>query len=457
LVRTLDLIALAGALSALCLLALRRHPGMSRDMLVFLIPLLLLTAVHALANTLASIAGLAALRRVEDHVEFLMPLLWFAFLYAYLQDRAHRSLRESEARHRLTMDAMVEPVHVVDRDMRIVLLNSACAEWNRTLGLPSDAVGRPLAEMYPFLSERVFEEYRRVIETREPLTTQEETVIGGRTIVTETHKVPVVSEGEVTRVVTVVRDITEHVLGEKELRQYADRLEQMTRELERSNQDLEDFTHTVSHDLQEPLRKIHTFGQFMLEDFGEDMPEQAREHLSRMLDAAARMKGFIRHLLDLARVGRGGNLVPVEPRKVVEDALDLLSQTVRQCGATVVVAEQMPRVRADPVQLGQVFQNVLGNALKFRSQERAPRIEVAATGDDAWATFSISDNGIGIEEGHLDRIFGIFQRVHPPGRYEGAGVGLALCEKIVRRHGGRIWAESRLGQGTTIHFTLPLS
>ena len=173
-----------------------------------------------------------------------MPLLWFAFFYAYLQDRAHRSLRESEARYRLTINAMVEPIHVVDRDMRIVLLNSACAEWNRTLGLPSDAVGRPLAEMCPFLPERVFEEYRRVIETREPLTTQEETVIGGRIIVTETHKVPVVSEGEVTRVVTVVRDITEHVLGERQLRQYADRLEQMARELERSNRDLEDFTHT---------------------------------------------------------------------------------------------------------------------------------------------------------------------------------------------------------------------
>ncbi len=225
--------------------------------------------------------------------------------------------------------------------------------------------------------------------------------------------------------------------------------------MERSNRDLQEFTYTVSHDLQEPLRKIHTFGQFLVEDCGEHIPEEGRQHLRRMQEATVRMKNLIQHLLTLARVGtRGGELVPVDSRRVLDGVLDTLQEHVKESGAEVSVEGEFPTVMADAVQLGQVFQNLIGNALKFRSPERVPRVTIRADVEGDHATFSVSDNGIGIEERFLERIFGVFQRLHAREQYEGAGVGLALCEKIVRRHGGEIRVESTLGEGTTFHVTL---
>lgn len=253
------------------------------------------------------------------------------------------------------------------------------------------------------------------------------------------------------------REITERKRAEEQVERYAERLEALNAELERSNRDLHEFTYTVSHDLQEPLRKINAFGQFLMEDCGDQVSEQGREHLKRMQDAALRMKELIQHLLALARVGtRGGEPVPVETAQVIEEVLDTLSQQVRDCNAEVVVQEGLPAVHGDVVQLGQVFQNLIANALKFGSPERTPRVTISARVQGNEATFSVADNGIGIEERHLERVFGIFQRLHSPEQYEGAGVGLALCAKIIQRHGGRIWAESEVGKGTTFRFALSL-
>ena len=244
--------------------------------------------------------------------------------------------------------------------------------------------------------------------------------------------------------------------AQREIQGYAERLKSVNEELARSNRDLEEFTYTVSHDLQEPLRKVHAFAQFLVEDCGEHIPPQGREHLRRMQNAAVRMKDLIQHLLRLARVGsRGGKIVPVDPRESLDKVLDTLSEQVRECGAEIDVEDGLPVVVADAVQLGQVFQNLIGNALKFCSPERAPKVTVTAEVEGERATFSVSDNGIGVEERFLEKIFGLFQRLHPREQYEGAGVGLALCERIIRRHGGRMWAESEVGKGTTFRFTLP--
>jgi light-regulated signal transduction histidine kinase (bacteriophytochrome) len=251
-------------------------------------------------------------------------------------------------------------------------------------------------------------------------------------------------------------DITERKRAEQELEESAEALVKVNAELERSNRDLEEFTHTVSHDLQEPLRKIHTFGQFLVEDLGEQLPESAREHLRRMQEAAVRMQGLIQHLLGLARVGsRGRKPGEVAPRMVIDKVLDTLSERVRESGAEISVAADLPWVMADPVQLEQVFQNLLSNALKFRSPDRVPKMAITAAAEGEQVRFAVSDNGIGIDARFLERIFGIFQRLYAREQYEGAGVGLALCAKIVRRHGGRIWVESEVGRGSTFHFTLP--
>jgi PAS domain S-box-containing protein len=257
---------------------------------------------------------------------------------------------------------------------------------------------------------------------------------------------------------TVITDITERKQAEEQAHQYAQRLEWLNAELARSNKDLQEFTYTVSHDLQEPLRKIHTFGQFLIEDCGDQVPPQGREHLKRMQDAALRMKHLIQHLMALSRVDtQGGELLPVSPHEIIKDAVETLSERVSECQATVLVQPEMPTVMADPVQLGQVFQNLIGNALKFREPGRPPRVDIGARVQDGQATFHVADNGIGIEERFLEKIFGVFQRLHPRDKYEGDGVGLALCEKIVRRHGGKIWAESKVGDGTAFYFTVPIA
>ncbi len=243
---------------------------------------------------------------------------------------------------------------------------------------------------------------------------------------------------------------------EEERAKYAQLLEGFNAELGRSNRDLQDFTYAVSHDLQEPLRKVHTFGQFLVEDCGDEVSEKGRDHIRRMQDATLRMKELINHLLELSRVGtRGGELVPVNSRKVVESAIENLSERIRECDAEVGVDDNLPMVMTDRVQLAQVFQNLIGNALKFRSPDRPPRVKISARVEDEVATFSVEDDGIGVEERFLEKIFAVFQRLHPRDEYEGVGVGLALCRKIIRRHRGRIWAESEVGKGTTIRFTLP--
>jgi PAS domain S-box-containing protein len=254
------------------------------------------------------------------------------------------------------------------------------------------------------------------------------------------------------------RNVTEREEARRQLQQYAEQLRELNQELERSNRDLEEFTYTVSHDLQEPLRKVQTFAQFLLEDLGEEASEQARDHVDRVQGAVARMRELIQHLLALARVGsHGAEMVPVESGRVLAEVLETMAGSIGECGARVVVRPPLPVVRADPVQLGQVLQNLIGNALKFRTPGERPRVEVWATIDGREACFSVADSGIGIEERFLDRIFGPFQRLHPRDRYGGAGVGLALCDKIVRRHAGRIWAESEPGHGSVFHFTVPLA
>ena len=168
-----------------------------------------------------------------------------------------------------------------------------------------------------------------------------------------------------------------------------------------------------------------------------------------------KMKGLIQDLLKLSRVSTDDIVSSVvNTNEIVNSALDDLSVAIEECDANVVV-NQMPSVSGQNTQLTQLFENIIGNALKYRSDERKPRIEVSATQQNGRVTFSIADNGIGIEERFLEKIFGVFQRLHSnTSSYDGTGIGLALCKKIVKRHGGRIWVTSVIGQGTTFHFTL---
>jgi len=251
-------------------------------------------------------------------------------------------------------------------------------------------------------------------------------------------------------------DITENKRAREDLQRHAHDLAALNTELERSNRDLEEFTYAVSHDLQEPLRKVDAFSQFLVEDCGDELSGTGKDYLNRMHGAVARMKKLIRHLLNLSRIGtRGGSLRAVDMRVLMNEVVDTLSDRARECGGEIVVAEDIPTVMADPVQMGRVLQNLIGNALKFRAPDRPPRVEVSASTRNGHVVFAISDNGIGIKAAARDKIFTVFSRLHTREEYDGDGVGLALCAKIVRRHGGKIWVESEVGKGSVFHFTLP--
>ncbi|MEO8906353.1 MAG: ATP-binding protein [Polyangiaceae bacterium] len=225
-------------------------------------------------------------------------------------------------------------------------------------------------------------------------------------------------------------------------------------DLQRSNHDLEQFAHVASHDLQEPLRGVAGCAQILERRYRGQLDAEADELIRHVVEGASRMQRLILDLLDYSRVGtRGTQFALVESAVALEKALRNLKTASDECGAQVS-ADPLPPVRADPVQLTQLFQNLVGNALKYRGTER-PAVHVGFRRQGSNYEFSVADNGIGIEPQYFERIFLIFQRLHTRIEYPGTGIGLALCKKIVERHGGKIWLESAPARGTIFRFTIP--
>jgi PAS domain S-box-containing protein len=242
--------------------------------------------------------------------------------------------------------------------------------------------------------------------------------------------------------------------AEAGLREAHEELSRRAQDLARSNAELQQFAYVASHDLQEPLRMISSYTQLLMRRYGTLFDQDAKEFMGFIVDGAARMKQLIEDLLAYSRVGtRGHDLEPTDAQAAFDQALANLRASIDTTGATVT-HDALPTVRADASQLVQLFQNLVGNALKFRSAD-APRVHVDAQERDAEWIFSVRDNGIGIDPQYFERIFVIFQRLHSKAEYPGTGIGLAICKKIVDRHGGRIWVESQPGQGSTFYCTLP--
>ena len=229
-------------------------------------------------------------------------------------------------------------------------------------------------------------------------------------------------------------------------------------ELKRSNAELEQFAYVASHDLQEPLRMVASYTQLLSRRYDSKFDKDAREFMSYIVDGATRMKQLIEDLLAYSRVGtKGQEFKPVSLEVPLRRALFNLRAGIEEAGAAVTY-DPLPAVTGDETQLGQLLQNLIGNALKFRSNS-VPRIHVGVTESPLEWTVEVRDNGIGIEPQYYERIFMVFQRLHNKGEYPGTGIGLAICKKVVERHGGRIWVESRTAQdasqGSSFYFTLP--
>jgi signal transduction histidine kinase len=269
------------------------------------------------------------------------------------------------------------------------------------------------------------------------------------------HDVAQTGPREIRGLATDVNSMRLRILQELSAVQEANEsLAEHAAELQRSNAELEQFAYVASHDLQEPLRKVTSFCQLLQRRYAGQLDERADQYIEFAVDGAKRMQVLINDLLAFSRVGRAGSdLSLVDCDAALDRAKANLATQIEQAGA-VIDAPPLPTVRAHLTLLSVVFQNLLGNALKFRG-DQPPHIVVTAERDGAVWAFSVSDNGIGIEPQYADRVFVIFQRLHDKAAYPGTGIGLAMCRKIIEYFGGRIWLDTEVADGTTFRFTLP--
>lgn len=276
----------------------------------------------------------------------------------------------------------------------------------------------------------------------------------------EVNYIPdICDNGEVAGFVILGIDVTTHKQAEEELeRKVRERTEQLllaNRELSRSNAALEEFSYIASHDLKEPLRKVQTFGEQLENKYAKILDDQGKDYIDRMMNASRRMQGLIEDLLLYSRVTtKGLPFEEVDLNTIVREVVDDLEIRIKELGAVVCI-DTLPIIHGDPIQMRQLFQNLIANALKFVSPERTPEIVIVSKDIDTGFLIEISDNGIGFEDKFNERIFEMFQRLHGRETYEGTGIGLSICKKIVERHNGVITAEGRIGQGSVFRMRLP--
>ena len=378
------------------------------------------------------------------------------------REQAEEALKNSEALYQSLVETL--PLSVFRKDLyeRFIFGNKAfCEALGHSL---EEIVGKTDRDFFPAeLAEKYRDDDREVIESKQVRKAIEDhqTPTGER-IYVEVVKAPVYDyRGRVVGTQGIFWDVTARVVAEEQLRRLTDALQ-------RSNQELEQFASVASHDLQEPLRKIEAFGDRLATRCSDQLDEQGCDYLARMQKAAGRMRTLINDLLTLSRVtSRAQPFVPVDLDDVVREVLGDLEVRIEETQGRVET-EGLGTIDADPTQMRQLFQNLIGNALKFRREGESPIIRVRAevtipeappdeddTSADAICRIEVRDNGIGFDAKYAERIFGVFQRLHGRGEYEGTGIGLAVCQKIAHRHGGEIAASSGPDEGATFVVSLP--
>jgi two-component system sensor kinase FixL len=382
------------------------------------------------------------------------------------QTRLRAALAESQARKRAILESSLDPIITINHEGVVTEFNKAAEQ---IFGHPREKIlgTRPSDVLFPPITgvgqqDRI-ERYLDVGEGSLLGRRVEVTAVRANGETFDAEMAMTLSREEGDMVMTFfIRDISRRKKAEQEQLRYA-------AELERSNRELEQFAYVASHDLQEPLRKIRTFSDRLQVLCGENLGEAADECIERVHRAVERMQALIDGLLSLSRVTtQGKTFVPVDLAQVAREVVSDLESQIERFGGRVEVGH-LPTVQADPLQMRQLLQNLIGNGLKFHRVEEPPRVKIEGrfvhgrqhriaghSSAEERCRIVVEDNGIGFEERHRERIFGVFQRLHPRDVFEGTGIGLALCRKIVERHGGQITAQSTPGRGSVFEVILPV-
>ena len=350
---------------------------------------------------------------------------------------------------RMVLDSI--PAMIWFKDTKNVLLfaNKKVCE---VTGLSLEEIeGKSCDEVYPELSAKYYQDDIEVMKSGKPKCRiiEQLPLKTGEKIWIMTDKVPYTDDdGKVLGVVVVTVDINEEKIS-------LEQIEETSRKLEATNDQLKQFAYIASHDLKEPVRVIYSFSQLLMKEFNGRLQPKEKQYFDYIVDAADRMKRMVGDLLEVAQLGQPIEEEDVDLNDVMEDVVKLSGLLVEETGAEINYAE-LPVISANYNQMVRLFQNLVSNAVKFRKEDEKPIINITCRLEDGYAIVEVEDNGVGIDPKNHESIFYIFKRLNNAKKAPGTGIGLSICKKIVENHDGKIWLESEMGKGTTFFIQLPL-